>query len=249
VKKDKGVEVLKGIFNRFILVVLATCFIVGCNDSNDMYCQDWEPIEYSSQSIFSNVNQPVSVIAGSSNMLALACHNCYQNNNTSYTETLSLIESAIEGNADLIELDISLSDEENTTFKISHESGSLGVSFTELIAQSSLINSTQLLFIELKNELISLEQVRGFLRVLKLYSSFTEQFAYMNENRFVTIRRFDSNQTLAKFKTVLNEQEFSDIKPFIKLSRLYYKKTEAQMYEEISTAHQCGFHMVELELR
>jgi glycerophosphoryl diester phosphodiesterase len=182
-------------------------------------------------------------------MLALACHNCYQNNNEFLADSLYKIESAIVEGADLIELDITLSKSKGFTFKVSHENESVGVAFDQLIAQPSLVNSEQLLFLEIKDEIETLEQVREFLGILKSHRHPSGRYAYLNDNRFVTLRNIDNNNTLARFRTVLAETDFADIKPYVKLSRLYYQKTEEQMYHEIATAHQCGFHMVELDLR
>ena len=232
--------------NKLFLVVLSFSLLFGCKSSKGKFCQEVTPASFSSQSIFANVNQDISVVAGSENMLALSCHNCYQNNNSSLLDSLSVIESAIDGGADLIELDITLSLDQNVSFKVSHENNSLGVSFEELLSQPSLINANQLLFIEMKDELATLELVRAFLSILKAHKYSSVKYAYLNENRFVTIRNIDNNNTLGRFRTVLAEREFSDIRPYIKLSRLYYKKTEPQMYQEITTAKQCGFHMVEL---
>lgn len=232
-----------------IIMILCLILLYGCGEPEGNYCHDTVPIEYSLQSIFANVNQSITVVPESANMLALACHNCYQNNNTSLTDTISEIEFALKGSADLIELDISLANDMESVFTVSHEGESVGVEFKELISQPSLVNSDQLLFIEIKNEFLNLEITRDFLNILKSQIQPSGQYTYLNENRFVTIRHIDNNDSLARFRTVLSEQEFSDIKPFIKLSRLYYKKTEAQMYEEITTAHQCGFHMVELDVR
>lgn len=234
---------------KFSFILLLLLLMSGCNSSDEAYCQNVTPVEYSEQSIFVNVSQPISILAGSGNMLALACHNCYQNNNASLVESLNIIESAITERADLIELDITLSSDKNIAFKVSHENESAGVPFELLIAQTSLVVSDQLLFIEIKDEIKSLEQVRAFLNILKAHTNSSGRYAYLNENRFVTLRNIDNNNTLARFRTVLDEADFSDIKPYVKLSRLYYKKTEAEMYQEITTANQCGFHMVELDLR
>jgi glycerophosphoryl diester phosphodiesterase len=207
------------------------------------------PVEYTGLSIFTNVNQPVTVLADSDNMLALACHNCYQNNNDFLADSLYKVESAIAEGADLIELDITLSDDEGVVFKVSHENESAGASFKQLIAQPSLVNSDQLLFLEIKGEIKTLELVREFLTILKAHRHTSGRYAYLNDSRFVTLRNIDNNNTLARFRTVLAEPNFSDIKKYVKLSRLYYKKTEVQMYQEITTAHQCGFHMIELDIR
>jgi hypothetical protein len=241
--------VLSYIFNKAIFVIICVFLLCGCGNSEESYCQNVVPIEYSSRSIFANANQSVTVVPESGNMLALACHNCYQNNNASLTNTVGVIEFALEVGADLIELDISLANDKESVFTVSHEGESVGVEFEQLISQSSLVNSDQLLFIEIKNEFQTLEIIRDFLNILKSQIQPSGQYTYLNENRFVTIRHIDNNNSLARFRTVLSEQEFSGIKPFIKLSRLYYKKTEAQMYQEITTAHQCGFHMVELDVR
>gem|GEM_PF-5844603 len=221
----------------------------ACNSSDDSYCQNATPVEYTGLSIFTNINQPVTVLADSDNMLALACHNCYQNNNEFLADSLYKIESAIVEGADLIELDITLSKDKAISFKVSHENESVGVAFDQLIAQPSLVSSEQLLFLEIKDEIETLKQVRDFLGILKSHKHPSGRYAYLNDNRFVIIRNIDNNNTLARFRTVLAEPDFADIKPYVKLSRLYYKKTESQMYQEITTAHQCGFHMVELDLR
>jgi hypothetical protein len=231
---------------RFSFVLFLSILLSACKGSDDTYCQDATPVEYTGSSIFANVNQPVSVLTSSDNMLALACHNCYQNNNEFLADSIFKVESAISEGVDLIELDITLSKDKNIIFKVSHENESAGVSFKQLIAQPSLAHSEQLLFIEIKDEIKTLELVREFLNILKSQRHTSGRYAYLNDSRFVTLRNIDNNNTLARFRTVLAEPNFSDIKDYIKLSRLYYKKTEVQMYQEITTAHQCGFHMVEL---
>jgi len=234
---------------KFSFVLLLSILLTGCNSSDVAYCQNATPVEYTGLSIFTNVNQPISVLADSDNMLALACHNCYENNNELLADSLYKVESAITEGADLIELDITLSQDEGGGFVVSHENESVGVAFDQLIAQPSLVNSDQLLFLEIKDEIETLEQVRDFLGLLKSHRHPSGRYAYLNDSRFVTLRNIDNNNTLARFRTVLAEPDFADIEPYVKLSRLYYKKTEEQMYQEITTAHQCGFHMVELDLR
>jgi len=231
--------------NVFFIVSLC---LFGCQESNDASCRGAVPVNFSDSSIFINTSQNLSVVAGSGNLLALSCHNCYQNNNAFLTDSLNKIDSAISSNADLIELDL-VFDKQNEVFRVSHEIESNGVLFTQLISQPLLINTPQLLFIELKQGISDLSNIRMLFNSLKSHVNSSGQYAYLNQNRFVTIRHIQDNKTLSRFRQVLTEHEFADISAFVNLSRLYYKKTEAEMLTEIANAHQCGFHMIELDLR
>jgi hypothetical protein len=240
---------LKVLFNLIkvsFFFILSIVFF-GCQDTNDVSCKGAIPVTFSNDSIFINTSQNPSVVSGSGNVLALSCHNCYQNDNAFLPKSLSKIDSAINASADLIELDLVFDNQANE-FRVSHEKESDGVLFTQIISQPMLVNTTELLFIELKQKITELSKIRSLFNSLKLHVNSTGQYAYLNQNRFVTIRHMQDSQTLSRFRNVLAEREFADIRDFVKLSRLYYKKEETQIFNEIVNAHQCGFHMIELEV-
>ncbi|MCJ8294778.1 MAG: hypothetical protein MJK15_10265 [Colwellia sp.] len=221
--------------------------LVACQESSDVLCVGAKPVTFSEDSIFINVSQSLSVIPSSGNILALACHNCYKNNDEQLDASLNKISAGIDNNADLIELDLVL--DNKGMFRVSHEFESAGVAFSDIIAQSLLLDSELLLFIEFKQELKELQSIRSFLHSLLIHTNVSGQYAYLNNNRFIIVRNIQNNKTLSRFRIVLAEDEFADIEDFVKLSRLHDNKSEIKIFTEITKAHQCGFHMVEFDLR
>jgi len=222
--------------------------ISGCNHSDEkVYCPSIEPVVNTSTVFFENTLQNISYTNDSANQLALACHNCYKNNQVSTIYTEERITSAILNDVDLIELDVVF--ETNEQIVVKHESTSQGPLFTDVLSLPSLINATQILFIEIKGEVTSKEDVRFFLDILMSHRLYNNHFTYLNPERFTTLRSIENNGVLWLMNEVLNEDKYAVIKPYIKLSRLHYKKTEKSIIAEINQAYQCGFHMVEFDLK
>jgi glycerophosphoryl diester phosphodiesterase len=196
---------------------------------------------------FENTSQNIQYTNNGTNKLAIACHNCYQNDEVLTSLTEERITSAILNDVDLIELDVIF--EKNEQIVVKHESDSNGQPLANILAIPSLVNATQLLFIEIKGEVTSKADIRLFLEKLMLPQLYNGVYSYLNAERFTILRSVENSGVLSIIKEVLNEDEFALIKPYIKLSRLHYNKKEKNIIAEINQAHQCGFHMVEFNLK
>jgi len=196
---------------------------------------------------FENTLQNISYTNDSVNQLALACHNCYKNNQTSIIYTEERITSAVLNDVDLIELDVVF--EKNEQIVVKHQSISQGPPLTEVLSIPTLIDATQLLFIEIKGEVSAKTDVRLFLDILMSERLDNNNFTYLNSQRFTILRSAEDEGVLWLLNEVLNEEEYAVIKPYIKLSWLHSVQKEKRIIAEINQAHQCGFHMVEFDLK
>lgn len=235
---------------KCFLVIFFTTILQGCLDqSGSKYCPSVEPVVNVNSNFFENISQPVQYVGTSEHQLAIACHNCYENQSEYISDSNKIIESGITNNVDFIELDIVMSDESGQEAYISHESTSTGPLFVNVIANPLLINATQILFLELKGKIDIKENIRVFFESLMQHQFHDGTYAYLNSQRFTVIRSIETDKTLRQFREVLSEEKFKVIKPYIKLSRLFYPKEESKMINEIDQVHSCGFHMIELETR
>ncbi|NQZ83175.1 MAG: hypothetical protein HRT52_19390 [Colwellia sp.] len=228
----------------FLVISLTGCF----NDSSK-YCSNIEPVVEAGNYFFEGVVQPIEFVSGSDNPLAVSCHNCYQNSSASALDTIQLIESAIANGVDLIELDVTMSDEIGMNLYVSHESDVSGPLLGDVVESPVLINATQILFIEIKGQLDQKETIRSFFRSLMKHEISNGTYAYFNAQRFTVVRSSETDKTLHRFREVLTETEFENIKPFVRLSRLFSPTEESKMYAKIDEVYACGFHMIELDTR
>jgi len=235
---------------HLLAVIFITISLQGCfHDEDSKYCPSVEPVVDANSIFFADVSQGIEYVGSGEHQLAIACHNCYDNASEYTIETEMIIESAISHNTDLIELDVVMSDAEGKAAYISHESTTTGPLFSDVIANSLLINASQILFLEIKAQLDLKENVRELFRQLMAHKINDVTYAYFNSQRFTVIRSIETDKTLRRFREVLEENEFEQIRPFIKLSRLFYPKEESAMINEIGQVHSCGFHMIELDTR
>lgn len=208
-----------------------------------------EPIEpYNGFHPFNSLAQDIK-LNSKNQPVAVSCHNCYLEGSSAIQSNISLISSAISGQADFIELDILYSSQEQHSPVISHDRNSAPVDFLALIDSQELINADQGLFIEVKGEFISKEQARDLFRTLATPINIFNERAYVNTSRFTFIRSYNFSEILQTLRSVLNEPEFEEVRPFIKLSRLTYVKSKNAMFAEVEETAECGFEMVEFSLQ
>ncbi|MDC1255932.1 hypothetical protein N8Z89_00025 [bacterium] len=223
--------------------------LTGCFSDSSKYCPEVEPVVEAGNYFFEGAIQPIDFVSGSDNPLAISCHNCYQNSSDSALDTILLIESAIASGVDLIELDVTTSEQIDHNLYVSHENDSVGPLLGDVVESQVLINATQILFIEIKGQLDQKESIRSFFRTLMKHEISNGEYAYFNAQRFTVVRSVETDQTLHQFREILTEAEFENIKPFVRLSRLFSPTEESTMYAKIDEVHSCGFHMIELDIR
>lgn len=221
----------------------------SCNDSDINYCPDITPVVTPETNFYQNVSLPLLSVDNGENSIGITCHNCYDNNSVDANDTMHLIEYAISSGVHFIELDIVIPAEDYNGPVISHEQAGSHVLLTDIVSYSGLIESEQLLFLELKGDIASKQDIRDILNVLMSAKKSNGGFAYFNQSRFVTMRAYKHDVTLATLRDVLLESEYAQILPFIKFSRLHHPKTEQTLLAEIKQSYECGMHMVELDVR
>ncbi len=222
------------------LITLIT--LQACNTKSEaISCIDAHPAVDKGAEFFTGVAQPLTFSKYSSRPIAVSCHNCYRQSSTE--DTISIIKTAIEGDADSIELDVLTTNIEAPI--IAHDPDSDGVFLNGIVGHELLIESTRILFVELKDIETPKEEGRKLLRLLKRQKKLDGKYAYFNSERFTVIRHADGYDTLSNFRDVLAEAEFTDIQPFVKLSRIYFPAKHIN----IEQVHQCGYHMVEFDHR
>ena len=219
----------------------------GCVLEEDKsFCSDIEPLSMSkNQGLFSSFEQPIEQTK-LGNLVAINCHNCYVPSAVDSQATVDLIEAAILGGTDFIELDVSFSSNNSNLAAIQHDEKADAVDFSYVVSQDSLVNALSPLFIEIKGTELTKEQARTLLLQLKAYRNRFNEFAYFTQHRMTFIRSFDFNNVLNTIQEVLKEDTFQDILPFIRLSRLTYEKEQDVMFAEVTQTAECGFDMVEI---
>ncbi|WP_042150757.1 MULTISPECIES: hypothetical protein [unclassified Pseudoalteromonas] len=238
---------------------LVTCVVLlqlqACDNSNkEESCLNVVPTLTSESKLFDGVNQNISLSEDSGNRLAIACHNCYDNSRLEYQDTLVKIEAAMEEGVDLIELDIIQENKLDAKAVISH-GGNLnglsyeGGSFEKVVESEILTNASQILFIEIKDKIESKAHIRSILNILKKQRNSSGDSAYFRAERFTIIRSSRHYETLSNFRDVLSEDEFVDIQPYLKLSRLYLNQSHNSMTSDVYQAYQCGLDMVEFDIK
>ncbi|GAA5142183.1 glycerophosphodiester phosphodiesterase family protein [Thalassotalea piscium] len=228
--------------SRIILGVVAVFSLQACNQEHkELSCIDAVPAVEQGNVFFSGLAQPFSAFNYSNNPVGISCHNCYVENSSD--ETLAVIDTAIKSGADIIELDVVISNAEQPI--ISHDITTSGTLFAEVVANPILKQADQILYIELKDDITSEASVRHLLTLLKQQQSSTGEYSYFNSTRFTVIRHADGYETLSNVRDVLAEAEFLAIQPFVKLSRIYFPNKSV----DVEQLYQCGYHMVEFDYR
>jgi len=227
----------------------------ACDSSNkEESCLNVVPTLTSESQLFDGVNQSISLSENSGNRLAIACHNCYDNSRLEYQDTLVKIKAAIEEGADLIELDVIQENKVDSKAVISH-GGNFnglsyeGVSFEKVVENEVLTNASQILFIEIKDKIESKAHIRSILNILKQQQNSSGDSAYFRAERFTIIRSSRHYETLSNFRDIIDEAEFIEIQPYLKLSRLYLNQSHNSMVKDIFQAYQCGLDMVEFDIK
>jgi len=227
---------------HFIFCIFFVLALSACNSDNEaVSCTDALPAVEQGHEFFGDIAQQLPISNRSNKSIAVSCHNCYSENSTE--QTLALIQAAINAGADTIELDVITSN--LSQLLIAHEPNVSGGLLADVITDDLLMESTQILFIELKDEVMSKSSARELLKLLKQQKDSTGKYSYLNSTRFSVIRHANGYETLSNVRDVLSEAEFLDIQPFVKLSRIYFPDKSINV-EQI---HQCGFHMVEFDYR
>lgn len=231
-----------------ILIIISIFFLTGCN-GNSSICSNVDPVVSPGDAFFEGAIQNFIELPNSNNLVGLSCHNCYLDDSQEAHKTISIIESSFSNGASLVELDVIFSDAPDKAAYISHEIGLFGPRLEDVLKDEVLTESSQILFIEIKGQVSEKEPIRKFFDVLMQQSSKLEQYAFLNAQRFTVVRSIDNRETLSLFEQVVQEEQFRNIKNFVKFSRLFYPNTEDAMINHINNAYNCGFHMVELDTR
>lgn len=220
------------------------CLLSACGGDKTLEsCLDVETVA-KDQQIFSGVSRDLISTSASKGQLAVACHNCYDYFESSSAASVAIIESAIDQGADLIELDLVFDSSDNQVW-VSHGTNNVLVSFEEVINNISFLEQDQMLFLEIKGKDFQTEDIRYLLSTLVNVTNTQGQPAYANQQRLTIIRSFANFDDLSLIREVLNEAEFSEIKPYVKLSKLLRKSSLASSLKQVQHSHQCGIHMVE----
>lgn len=233
-------------FLRIIVVILAVTFLPSCDDSDDVKsCESAFPVVTPGQLFFENSTR---LLMEPELKVGISCHNCYDAN--SLENTFELIEAAIDDDVDVIELDMVQKNVPSTAPVFGHGGNAEGVSyqgldFESVVEHELLTFAEQILFLEIKGEIKSKDHIRNIFNILKKQENQFGEMAYFNTQRFTVFRNLTNYDTLSLFRDVLDEAAFLDIKPFIKLSRIFGESTNNNFINGVLQSYQCGFHMVE----
>lgn len=221
----------------------------GCNDDNVNYCPDVEPVTFPDTKLWQGINSNIPQASDTKNKIAVACHNCYDNNSSDALDTFLIIESAIESVVDIVELDIVIPELTYQQPMVSHELDSTQVPLESILSNQLLQQSNTILFLEIKGKITNKQYIRDVLDVLMTFLDSSTDFTYFNRERFVALRSFEHLTTLRTVRNVLNENKYSIVKPFIKLSSLHFMKKQSTLLSEVKQSHQCGMNLVEFDYR
>ncbi|WP_448210857.1 hypothetical protein [Colwellia sp. MEBiC06753] len=231
---------------KLYLVLLLGSLLAACGGNDTLQsCIGVEPAVKKGDSFFSDSVNHLPINTITQRPLAIACHNCYDYNQASVGASLSIIEQATFQGADMIELDIVLGREDSGVW-VNHGTNGVFISLAELLSSNYLKQAPQMLFLELKGNHYTEEQLRQFLRLINSYRNENDTVIYANPKRTLVLRSFANFDDLSKLRNTLLESEFSEIKPHIRLSKLLEVSSLPTLYNKIEHAHQCGIHMVEL---
>ena len=144
----------------------------------------------------------------SGNTVAISCHNCYSYS-ANFDDTQEYIQSALDANVDLIELDVFGN---SSGWSVSHD-GASTLSFNQVLAIPELKVSNQILFIEIKQSLSNTDYANQLLLDLN-------DNGYFDSNRITVIRSF-STTSIATMRNVLSQTLHANYANKVKLSLLY----------------------------
>jgi len=235
-------------FKKRIVLFIFLLSLQGCNNDVDLSCSDIGPLPMSEQPLWGPSNS-IAITSRSNNPVAIACHNCFSNNSNKVAASFNVIESAINSLVDIVELDVVFPKENYQQPMVSHDLDSSHVSLSSVLSNQLLLQSSVMLFIEVKGKIKNEQYIRDLLDTLMTPIYSTYQHRFINADRLITLRSFEHSTTLLTIQRVLAEDKYSSIKPFIKLSRLHFFKEESEIYAEIEQSYQCGMSMVEFDYR
>jgi len=178
------------------------------------------------------------------NRAAIACHNCYDDNSSSLKNTTTIVQSALNKGADLIEFDIY---EHKGLIRVHHDDGeAVGPQFKHAAAYSPLVNATQPLFIELKELSPTTSFINEVLDVIV-------QHNYARYGRPVVFRTFWSRKkNIELMATALKSSKYKAIAPYVRLHVLYSQNqfsTVSSFQSNILMVSQAGYHGVEFNMK
>lgn len=238
---------MKTIIN-IIKISVILIFIQGCNSENIDYCPDIDPIVSEGSSYWQESEQYLSYTS-THNPIAIACHNCYVNNSADVIDTELVIESAINNNADIVELDVVIPTDNYIGPMVSHDLKSVKVNLYDVLAVPALLQSSAGVFIEIKGKVDNKQYIRDILDTLMQFKNSVSEYSYFNQHRIIAFRSFELYSTLLTLHSVLMEDKYLTIAPFVKLNSLHYLKEQKALLAEIQQSYQCGMNMVELDYR
>lgn len=233
---------------NIITIIALSIFLQSCNQEQTDYCPDINPVVTTDSSYWQGLEQNL-VYSSSNNHVAIACHNCYANNSANVFDTELIIESAINNNADIVELDVVFPVGNYVEPMVSHELNSASVRLSEVLATPLLLQSTTSIFLELKGNVEDKQLIRDVLDTLMQFKRSASTFNYFNQERIIAFRSFELYSTLLNVRSVLSEEKYMSIAPFVKLNRLHYFKKSDALFAEVQESYQCGMNMVELDYR
>jgi hypothetical protein len=231
--------------NVKVTALLALVFLNGCNTSEDaLACKDSTPVVAKGDAFLEGLDLDMYVHQRKGDISAVACHNCYDYNSQVAASTISLIDGAIQDNNQLIELDVIFDDESQQWF-INHGSNRRFVSLEQILFSENLRDANNGIFLEVKGDNYTELNLATLFHKFKEVENFFGDLAYFNQQRFLTIRSQSGFSFVRTVKDVLNDTEFSDIKAFVKLSKILKPRSLASMKKKVELSKQCGVHMVE----
>jgi len=208
------------------------------------YCLDVVPVNNE------NINQLVRGMAKYPERAGVSCHNCYDNRRNDLVATMQIIDNALYSDVDFIELDlIGAYHSENFDINVNHDSKDLGPKFKDIISHSRLLNISQMLLLELKFGFDSDVEIEYLLDSLMEHVDENDVYTYLNKNRLLTIKVINDFKLLAQVRDVIATEKYAKVKQYIKLSQILFSNQKVDLSRALPLIKQCGFHMVELDLR
>jgi len=138
-------------FKKIIIILSFSWLLLGCNSDNKNYCPSTAPVANSEKSIWQEYNTAnIALSSKVRNPIAIACHNCFDNNSDELYDSYDVIESAINASVDIVELDIVFPDEAYQEPMVSHDQESKKVPLNSILSNQLLLQSSAILFIEVK---------------------------------------------------------------------------------------------------
>lgn len=236
------------IIQKIITIITVSILVQACNNESINYCPDINPVVNADSIYWQNSEQYLSY-SSTDNPIAIACHNCYANNSADVIDTELVIESAINNNADIVELDVVIPTDNYSGPMVSHELNSAKINLYDALAVPALLEASAGVFIEIKGKVENKQYIRDILDTLMQFQKGNFEYNYFNENRIIAFRSFELYSTLLTLRSVLMEDEYLAVAPFVKLNSLHYLNKQKVLFAEIQQSYQCGMNMVELDYR